>query len=1301
MGDTEGYGGTPPTTPGPGALPPGSAKPVQEVNDALKTMSEITSQNTQVMQALLQHLNRVGAAAKDTGKGFEYAHLELKSVLKDASNLEYSMKRIQKLRSAQIGLGAGRSGTAEYIKNLQAEYKVLLQVLNTGKGQGRFVKDIEKALEGLDRKLKQVQKQNDRTWDADQIREVNAELIRTAKHVQHVAQAMSTVQVGQMTKSFKEMGRAVDDAFSGQFSQILQRIPGVTGMLKGARFAKQAGVAHREISNLDSQRRSNLQQTWRANAANVYAKHGRAGLNTLRTMGYAGEAPTFHNGGRKTLRYAGGRWGAAPGAPSAPGANIAAKQGGALDQMTVKAMTVGRLVVGGASKASAGPEAATPQRIKARFDPQTGKFVDKATGLPVGEAPAAATPGRRKFDLSGLKDRFGASATPEEVQKTMQGSGGVFSRTLNKLVTGMAEKEGGGWMAKGAQSLLAKGAGSASAGLAEGAVGAGSGLLRGGLGLASRAAVPLAIAGSLIQLRDKIAEENKKIEGSFAGLGGFSTGGSADFHGIRKSLLSTGFTTALRMGQGQEENMKLMTTLGEGGLAVGGTLARGKDLGAALEDKGIGAHATQLGGGFYGSVMKNAVYNGRNLGMGQDASARLTMKLIEKFGQTTQETQKFFLGLDTMMQHSGVSASKYIEVIDDVTGQFNEMNRSLNSTLGILNALGKGGRLTGDTMRDLLKTLQAPTQMNTAQRMFNAMGMRSSGDASAAAESLRNSNALELQSLNEDLLGQGIGGKELLGEGGKDIIKNRTAIERRLAEKYADDPGELQAKTKALDEKIKRITTQSAQAQALASGNPAAIASVMEMGGESGASAMFARRSSVRQIGQTAVLSKDEMKRLLAGDQGMIQKVMSNQVVAQMQQQGTLMSGEDLVKYANASGNMARQGGLAAVGFAREGKNAQQLAGGDAQDKEKFNTMLQLQRARGKVVRDENGREDTDKTVQAFIDEATASSESADKLATDISQLDETFKLMVTTGSALQKAIQKQIDDKTADEAKAKATAMADNTRTTAEIFAKSFEYLFDKVINFLDKMMDFMNPGKWFAATKDSKQWAEGRVTNLRSTLEGMDTSKFTDEQKKVYRELLAKTRDGSLTTGSGSEVNQKIDEVAKTIDERLKKGAGSEALHEAYGAERVRGLSAMDTAYAKHGGYKDYKTLKDYIASYTDSGRLREGSQIGTALYDLVGDTPSGAGIRGSIEEMSKTYGDIQQTNMGDHVAVTTANKDAEGFMEALAKKFPDFVQAGGKDSSGKTIYNVYNSQHVLSQGTPSDAGKGSQAPDAKKKG
>lgn len=79
-----------------------------------------------------------------------------------------------------------------------------------------------------------------------------------------------------------------------------------------------------------------------------------------------------------------------------------------------------------------------------------------------------------------------------------------------------------------------------------------------------------------------MAEENKKIEGAFAGLGGMQTGGSADFHGIRKSLLSTGFTSALRMGQGVEENTKLMSTLGESGLALGGTLARGKDLGAGL-----------------------------------------------------------------------------------------------------------------------------------------------------------------------------------------------------------------------------------------------------------------------------------------------------------------------------------------------------------------------------------------------------------------------------------------------------------------------------------------------------------------------------------------------------------------------------------------------------------------------------------------------------------------------------------------------------------------------------------------------
>lgn len=1292
-------GGTPPQQPG-GSVPAGSAKPIAEINDALAAMSQLTSQNTQVMQALLQHLNRVSGASKDIGKNFDYAHMELKSLLKDTANLQFSMDRIKKLQAARVSGGAGRQGTVEYVKNLQAEYKILLQVMNTGRGQGRYVKDIEKALDGLDKKLKQVEKQNDRTWDASQIQEINAELERTAKNVRHVATALSSVQVDKMTKGFKDMGRTIDDAFGGQFSQTLQRIPGIAGMMKGFRVAKQAGQAQRDLGELEVRRRVNTQQAMRANAANVYSNHGRAGLNTMRGMGYAGASPRFSPGARKTLVRTNGKWGpAVPG--QAPGSGAAAKQGGALDQMTVKAMTVGRLVVGSAGRGGDAPTG--PKPLLAR-DPQTGKWVDKRTGRPyngpnapaVGDAPTADTAGpttRQRFNLSGLRDRFSATAPVEDVQKTMHGSGGMFSRTLNKLVTGMAEKEGG-FGSTWAKNRLAQGAGSATAGLAEGALGTGSSLLRGGMGLASRAAVPLAIAGALIQLRDKVAEENKKIEASFAGSGGFGTGGAEDFHSIRKSLLSTGFSNAALLGQNQEKNQKIMDTLTEGGLASGKDLRKGLDLGTALDSQALGPGGTMAGGGFYGSVMKNAVYNGRSVGMGQDASVRLTLKLIEKFGQTTQETQKFFLNLDNMMQHSGVSASKYVEVIDDVLGQFNEMNRSMTNTLGLLNALGKSGRLTGDTLRDVIKGLQAPTQMSTAQRMFNARLMMQGGNADSVAQSLTASNENEQAELARTLATHGVS-SDLLG----DVAGNRNAIERFLGEKYKNDPTTLKSVLGPLETKLNLIMSQKAQAEALRSGDVGRVAAVVDQGGESGPMAMGVRRTHLQFAAKLVGWDKAKTQRMLGGDQGLLAELMGIPQVSEMFKSNTLMSGESLVKGVQASAQASRSGAGTALGFATaNGASSAQLAGTEGktqdqidQDKGKFQTMLELQKARIAAGGFGTKKADLEKSDEELVDDfIKAAKENGDKLFNELTALDTTFKLVTTTGSALQKALKENTEAQAEKEKQAQVQALADNTRTTADIFADAFSHLFDKILNMLDSMMKVFKPSDWLKRKEDNS-WSDRRAEGIAQIVKNMKLPEnATPEQRREFEDLKKLVASGELTTGSAEERNNKTQDAMKRIvalDPSRQSEIGAIWGRENAAAYKKSwvgpmGSMATDANLNTAEGWMATKALRSESAEDTVGALLTKNLE-GTGGGDLTKGV-----LRGNIE--GAAFRDIQKTYDADGMHLTSDTAGGRELLETLAKLRSDLVQKT-TDDRGNITYHIYSSQHVNSPPPKSETKSG----------
>jgi uncharacterized protein YPO0396 len=140
----------------------------QNLDVALATMARIAEQtdaSTKATVELVRHLERVSRTSKDVERNIDGWGTEFATVMRNSANLEYTIKRIQKLQAQRVGGGASRSGTAEYIQQLQKEYKLLLQVLNTGKGQGRYVKEVDAALKGLDSTLKRVRKSNEATWE--------------------------------------------------------------------------------------------------------------------------------------------------------------------------------------------------------------------------------------------------------------------------------------------------------------------------------------------------------------------------------------------------------------------------------------------------------------------------------------------------------------------------------------------------------------------------------------------------------------------------------------------------------------------------------------------------------------------------------------------------------------------------------------------------------------------------------------------------------------------------------------------------------------------------------------------------------------------------------------------------------------------------------------------------------------------------------------------------------------------------------------------------------------------------------
>lgn len=1305
---------------GPGMPGGGTPRPIQApaaprvdnqgLDQALATMARIAEQTEASNKAtaeLIRHLERVQRGAKDVERTLDGWDTDFTSIMRNSANLQYTMARIKKLQGMRVGGGSSRQGTADYIQQLQKEYKILLQVLNTGKGQGRYVKEVDKALRGLDTTLKRVKKTNDATWDSQQIEEVNAALRATAASVGEVQRAMSKVQVQKMTAGFHELRKTVDDAFGGRFDQTLRRIPGIAKIMDAQRFKRQSNAASEGLAVLASKRQAMRQEAWKGAARTAVKTHGAGAMTHLRSLGYQGPRPIGAKGLTGPLR--GSRIPTTvPGAAS-PTSSAVARAGGSLEQMSVKTMVVQQMVQGKqAAKELARSDAKAGR--DARFNPKTGKLLDQApaAGESLAEATGTGLGRRSKFRgamLNGLRNRGGAPVSMEDVQGTVAGKGGnALSRGFNNLVTGMAE--GGGWKGKLAKGLLSRGAGSAAAGVGQAGVGAGSSLLSGGMKLASRAAVPLAIVGALISARDKIIEENKKMQESMGGLGIHGKGeAGVNFHGVRKSLLSTGLTKAALMGQGLAENQKIMETIGESGMAPGRSLRRGLDLGAAVDDRN-----SLQGNGFYGSIMKNAMFNGKNLGMGQDQSVRLTLKLVEKFGKTMQATQEFFVGMDDMMESSGVTASKYIEIIDGITDQFNDMNRSLTHTVSLLTTVGKNGRLTGDAMQEMAKGLTGPNQMSMAQRMFSVQGM-TAADRKSATDSLNAGMDRDMDSLAKSLQKAGVN-----VEAG-DIPGKRQEIEMQLAQNLKDQPEELKVQVDNLEKTMNRYNATRAQTAALGSNNPLAVASAVEMGGSSGTLAMYEKQSTLKRLAGMAKFSQGDTQKLLANDPAMVQRLMSSGVVSVAKQSGVLQGDFDVVGAIQAQGQARRSGALSATTFGREAGSIEDLLKGP-QGQERYDTMLALQKARvgAGLAKGRTGKDANNLMVQDFMEKAKKGN--GGELMKELETLDETFKQVTSVGSAMEKALQADVDAKAKEQARAKAEKIMAETRPMAEIFAKSFEYLFEKVINMLDKMMYVLSPGKWFGkllgGNEGSNNWVDDRVTAMQDISSRIDASKLSEQDRKTYDQIQTDIKAGTYTSGDNEAKDKKTHEGLKALHElATKTGVGGQSesvqrrLWAAQGATNV-GFRYEETTGDGQGGAHTTTSRSNPLASYESAAAVLKDAKskgasagaVGEALLSVVNGkgTQGGDQIMGAMEKMGK-WNDIvrEQDKATGNWQLVAKSAEAASILDEMAKTRSDSMSAGKKNQDGTTTYNVFTTPINTTPAAPADAAKGANKPPA----
>jgi len=313
----------------------------------------------------------------------------------------------------------------------------------------------------------------------------------------------------------------------------------------------------------------------------------------------------------------------------------------------------------------------------------------------------------------------------------------------------------------------------------------GGGMIENAMGSAAefvgQAAVPLAIAEAIkdvvVSLIDKNAEMNKQAE-SLAG-GGLLTGFGAGAPSGADALLAARANLSLRpsepfsrLGLGYDRNIKMAQAMMESGYNIE-KVGEGGPTGLS--------RPTEFGPGVFGEVQEIAATQGRVLGMGDAQSIQLTMKLLMQYRESMEGTSSFFTNLTKDSRAAGISATKYVSILEEILGHFDRMNKSLDQVTGTMRTLSRTGRSTAEDLQATMGMLTGADRqpMDLAATAYVAMQMkgtpgtmqRIAGQGQQNVDAAAANVAEALKGLGIENYDQKKVAEKLMSPGGRDEIR--------------------------------------------------------------------------------------------------------------------------------------------------------------------------------------------------------------------------------------------------------------------------------------------------------------------------------------------------------------------------------------------------------------------------------------------------------------------------------------------------------------------------------------------------
>ncbi len=311
-----------------------------------------------------------------------------------------------------------------------------------------------------------------------------------------------------------------------------------------------------------------------------------------------------------------------------------------------------------------------------------------------------------------------------------EGMGPLASNVFTR--NAMAEAEGAkpGMFTRAGMGLLSRGEGMGVRGPASW----GTGMIEGGAGgiaeAAGYAAIPLIALEGLKAAFDKNQKMNLDVSDKLGqgGIYGGSNDAITSLAQVRHNLNpSTPFS---RLGIGYDKNLALAQGMVEGGFSVS-NLAEGEGMSFHHPGGQNLGNESQHGfvNGSFGTVQRNAYVFGKAAGLSPGETMTQTLKLITQYKQSLGATEDFFVRIARDTRAAGISTSKYLQVIDDVNSQYDRSNKLLMTTVSTMSLLSSTGRDTSEDLKDAMDiTTNGGQKRDFGQSAFlNIQGMKDPG----------------------------------------------------------------------------------------------------------------------------------------------------------------------------------------------------------------------------------------------------------------------------------------------------------------------------------------------------------------------------------------------------------------------------------------------------------------------------------------------------------------------------------------------------------------------------------------------